>query len=80
MEGNPIDAPWQTTSSKRIKNSNRTILPTCKVNNKYTNDISPHNPYEILYIANTIKQEVDTIANTAEPKRWKVRSNQINRV
>lgn len=69
MEGNRIDAPWPTTSSKRIKNSNRTILPTCNVNNKYANDISPHNPCEILYIANTIKQEVDTIANTAEPKR-----------
>ena len=25
-EGNPIDAPWQTTSSKTIKNSNRTTL------------------------------------------------------
>ena len=25
-EGNPIDAPWQTTSSKTINNSNRTIL------------------------------------------------------
>ena len=25
-EGNPIDAPWQTTLSKTINNSNRTIL------------------------------------------------------
>ena len=29
-EGNPIDAPWQTNLSKRINNSNITILPTCK--------------------------------------------------
>ena len=46
-EGNPMDAPWQTNSPKRI--NNRTILPICKVNNKNPDNISLHNPYEILY-------------------------------
>ena len=79
-KGNPIDAPWQTTSSRRVNNSNRTILPTCKVNNKNLNDISLHNPYEILHVDDTNEQEVDTVTDTTEPKRQKVRSNQINRV
>ena len=79
-EENPIDAPWQTTSSRRVNNSNRTILPTRKVNNKNLNDISPHNPYEMLYVDDTSEQEVDTDTDTTETKRRKVRSNQINRV
>ena len=79
-EENPIDAPWQTTSSRRVNNSNRTILPTRKVNNKNLNDISPHNPYEMLYVDDASEQEVDTDTDTTETKRRKVRSNQINRV
>ena len=47
--GNPIDLPWQTTLS---------ILLTCKVNNKNPNDISLHNPYEILYVDDASEQEV----------------------
>ena len=46
-EGNPRDAPY---SSKGINSSNRTILPTCKVNDNNENDILRHNPYEILYV------------------------------
>ena len=46
-EGNPIDAPWQTTLSKRINKSNRTIVPRCKINNKNPNVISLHYPQEI---------------------------------
>ena len=79
-EGNPIDAPWQTTSSTRVNNSNRTIIPTRKVNNKNLNDISLHNPYEILYVDDTGEQEVDKFTDTTETKRQKVRSNRINRV
>ena len=70
----------QTTSSKRISNSDRTILPTCKVNNKNPSDISLHDPYEFLYVDDTSEQVVDIITDTTETKRWKVRSNQINRV
>ena len=70
----------QATSSRRANNSNRTILPTCKVNNKNLNDISLHNPCEILYVDDTNEQEVDTVTDTAETKRRKVRSNRINRV
>ena len=79
-EGNSIDAPWQTNSSRRINNSNRTNLPTCKVNNKNLNDISLHNPYKILYVDDTSEQEVDTATDTTATKRWKVRSNWINSV
>ena len=67
------------TLSERINNSDRTILPTCKVSNKNPSDISLHNPYEILYVDDKSKQEVDTITDTTETKRRKVRSNQINR-
>ena len=67
------------TLSKRINNSDRTILPTCKVSNKNPSDISLHYPYEILYVDDKSKQEVDTITDTTETKRRKVRSNQINR-
>ena len=77
-EGNRIVAPWKTNSFKRINNSNRTILPACKVNNKNPSGISLHNPYEIL--DDTSEQEVDTITDTTETKRRKVRSNRINRV
>ena len=80
LEGHPIEAPWQTTSSKRISNFDRTILPTCKFNNKNPSDISLHNPYEILYVDDTSEQEVDTITDTTETKRRKVRNNRINRV
>ena len=73
--GKPIDAPRQTTSSKIINNSNRTILPTCKFNNKNPNDISLNNPYEIIYVDDTCEQEVDIITETTETKRRKVRSN-----
>ena len=41
-----------------MKTFNRTILPICKVNNENTNDISLHNPYEILYVDDTSEQEV----------------------
>ena len=59
------------TLPKRISNSDRTILPTCKVSNKNPSDISLHNPYEILYFDDTSKQEVDTITDTTETKRKK---------
>ena len=37
-----------------------------------------HNPYEILYTDDTSEQ--DTITDTTETKRGKVRSNHIDRV
>ena len=37
-----------------------------------------HNPYEILYVDDTSEQ--DTITDTTETKRGKVRSNHIDRV
>ena len=79
-EGSSIDAPWQTTSSKRTNNTNSANASTKLITNKNEKFFISHNPYEVLYVDDTREDNVNTSSDDIKTKRRKARSNRTQRM